>query len=99
VAGIAKLESTYGEAACGADYWGFNTCKSHPWSTVPEGIEYVTRKLRLDYINNWGYRDSVAIGNKWCTCGTKYGYDLVDVMYALGGVSDYRYPRAVSAVA
>lgn len=92
IAAIAKLESTYGLAACGSDLWGYNSCHGHPWGSVQDGIFYVTARIRSTYMTEWGLRDVWSIGNKWCTCGSHYGVALAAEMSRLGSPLRANYP-------
>jgi hypothetical protein len=42
---ISAIESQAGRHACGNNWWGWQSCKGNNFSSVPEGIEFVSQKL------------------------------------------------------
>lgn len=65
VAAIAGSESSFGVQACGVNYWGWNSCNGQPWSTVREGIRYVSLALRDHYLSR-GLLTVYAVGYRYC---------------------------------
>lgn len=42
---ISVAESQAGRRACGDNWWGWGSCKGYNFSSVPQGIKYVSQEL------------------------------------------------------
>jgi hypothetical protein len=69
VAAITGTESSLGEAACGYNPFGWNSCHGDGFTSFADAVRVVTRSLRVDYMNRWGLRTVEAIGAIYCECG------------------------------
>ena len=68
IASIAGTESSFGEAACGANAWGIASC-ARSFASFGDGIKYATRLLRTFYID-LGFGTLDRVGARYASCGS-----------------------------
>lgn len=70
---ITGKESTFGVNVCGKNAWGWNGCSTNDWSSFSEGAREVAYYLRVNYMQKWGKRSILDIGNTYCSgCGYEW---------------------------